>query len=212
MPSATLPAPQPGSNPKDKPSTKSGITTTTEGERHIPSSVRPDGSVRKEIRVRPGYKPPEDVEVYKNRTAEAWKNRGKGGIPGAEFVEPEPKDAAETSRRKRRGGQGKGSKSAWDGEAGREKGAALNGDRKADGAEEGKAKKEEEPPDPEVLKEKEARKLSKKLRQARDLEKKKDDGNSLLPEQFEKVIKMNELMRQLENLGFDQEGNKKTRA
>jgi hypothetical protein len=34
-------------------------------------------SKRKEIRVRPGYKPPEDVELYKNRAAAAWKNRGK---------------------------------------------------------------------------------------------------------------------------------------
>ena len=63
---------------------KAGITTSATGERHIPASTRADGSVRKEIRVRPGYRPPEDVEVYKNRTAEAWKNRGKGGVPGAE--------------------------------------------------------------------------------------------------------------------------------
>jgi partner of Y14 and mago protein len=34
-------------------------------ERYIPSSVRADGSKRKEIRVRPGYKPPEDVELYR---------------------------------------------------------------------------------------------------------------------------------------------------
>ena len=25
--------------------------------------------------------------MYKNRTAEAWKTRGKGGVPGAEFVD-----------------------------------------------------------------------------------------------------------------------------
>ena len=67
--------------------TSSGITTTSEGDRHIPSSVRPDGSTRKEIKIRPGYRPPEDVEVYKNRTAEAWKTRGqKLGVPGAETV------------------------------------------------------------------------------------------------------------------------------
>ena len=200
MASVTLPSSHPGSSPKDKRSTKSGITTTNDGERHVPSSVRPDGSVRKEIRVRPGYKPPEDVELYKNRTAATWKNRGTGGVIGAEFVESEPKAAAETSRRKRRGGQSKEHKSTGDGE--------VLGEKKVNGASE--EKEDEEPPDPEVQKEKEARKLSKKLRQAKDLEKKKADGSSLLPEQFEKVIKINELMRQLEGLGFDQEGNKKT--
>ena len=63
--------------------------------------------------------------------------------------------------------------------------------------------------DSEVDQEKEARKLSKKLRQARDLKEKKDKGDSLLPEQFEKVIKINELIRQLDALGFDAEGEKK---
>src|ERR1700759_3936830 len=77
-------------------SSKSGITTDENGIRHIPSSVRADGSVRKEIRVRPGYRPPEDVEVYRNRTAEAFRNRGKGnGVPGAEAVEAEGDEDAE---------------------------------------------------------------------------------------------------------------------
>ena len=68
---------------------KAGITTDeSTGERYIPSSVRADGSKRKEIRVRPGYKPPEDVELYKNRAAAAWKNRAaRGGVPGAENPE-----------------------------------------------------------------------------------------------------------------------------
>ena len=68
---------------------KAGITTSATGERHIPASVRPDGSLRKEIRVRPGYRPPEDVELYKNRTAEGFRNRGKAGVPGAEAVKKE---------------------------------------------------------------------------------------------------------------------------
>ncbi|CAD0094593.1 unnamed protein product [Aureobasidium mustum] len=109
---------------------RAGITTSATGERHIPSSIRPDGSVRKEIRVRPGYRPPEDVELYKNRTAEAYKNRGQ--------------------------------------------------------------------------------KLAKKLRQARDLQDKKEKGDALLPEQFQKVVKINELIRQLETLGFDSNGDKKS--
>lgn len=67
----------------------------------------------------------------------------------------------------------------------------------------------ETPKDPEAENEKEAKKLTKKLRQARELKDKKDKGDSLLPEQFEKVIKMSELIRQLDNLGFDANGEKK---
>ena len=50
----------------------------------------------------------------------------------------------------------------------------------------------------------------KKLRQARELKDKKEKGEGLLPEQFEKVIKINELVRQLEKLGFDAQGDKKS--
>src|SRR5271163_1937979 len=90
-----------------QPVTKSGIKTTSDGTSIIPSSKRADGSTRKEIRVRPGYKPPEDVETYKNRSAESWKNRGSGGVPGAEpasagVVEVKSKNAKrrEAARRK----------------------------------------------------------------------------------------------------------------
>ena len=63
--------------------------------------------------------------------------------------------------------------------------------------------------DPELEKEKKARNLRKKLRQARELREKKDKGEDLLPEQFEKVIKIQELIRQLDALGFDADGEKK---
>ena len=75
-----------------------GITTdSTTGERYIPSSVRADGSKRKEIKVRPGYKPPEDVELYRHRAAAAWKNRGKGGVPGAEGLSSEDDKSAQAN-------------------------------------------------------------------------------------------------------------------
>lgn len=46
------------------------------------------GSKRKEIKIRPGYKPPEDMEVYITRTAEASRNRGnRGGVPGVEGLD-----------------------------------------------------------------------------------------------------------------------------
>lgn len=196
-------------------SSKSGITTTETGERHIPASTRADGSVRKEIRVRPGYRPPEDVEVYKNRTAEAWKNRGSGGVPGAESLNSQPppsqNSAAANKNAKRR-------------EA-RKKTAAIGSENKARGAAEGGGNVEQSEGsenttllengqssklvDSQTEKEKDAKKLAKKLRQARELKDKKEKGDTLLPEQFEKVIRINELIRQLDGLGFDGNGEKK---
>ena len=63
--------------------------------------------------------------------------------------------------------------------------------------------------DEEAEREKKARNLKKKLRQARDLQDKKEQGESLLPEQFAKVLKIQELIRDLEKLGFDADGEKK---
>lgn len=176
---------------------KSGITTDESGQRHIPASLRPDGTLRKEIRVRPGYRPPEDVEVYKNRSAESWKNRGKGGIPGAEPVAKEEGSAAANKNAKRRESRKKAAAT----------GTALPEVIKPAAPEPEPVK--EDPVDPEAEKAKEAKKLTKKLRQARELKDKKEQGDALLPEQFEKVIRINELIRQLDKLGFDATGEKK---
>jgi len=190
---------------------RAGITTSASGERHIPSSVRPDGTLRKEIRVRPGYRPPEDVELYKNRTAEGFRNRGKAGVPGAESLkteeDPSKLSAAANKNAKRREARKKAAAAASDGKE-------EEGKPAEDKAVESKDKVEpvaepEKPKDPEAEKEKEAKKLMKKLRQAKELKDKKEKGDKLLPEQFEKVIKMNELIRQLETLGFDSQGDKK---
>ena len=189
--------------------TNSGIRQLSNGDSVIPSSVRADGSVRKEIRVKPGYKPPEDVEVYKNRTAEAWKNRGKGGVPGAQVVGAEDKTqtntaAANKNAKRREARKRAAAAGPTEGEDGEAKVHGEAGTINGDAAE---AKKEEV--DRETEKAKEARKLAKKLRQAKDLQDKKEKGDELLPEQLAKVIKMNELIRQLDALGFDADGEKK---
>ncbi|RJE26469.1 RNA binding protein Pym [Aspergillus sclerotialis] len=187
------------------------------GERYIPSSTRADGSKRREIRVRPGYRPPEDVELYRNRAAEAWKNRGKGGVPGAESlnkeVENAPKtgSAASNKNSKRREAKKKAKADGRsEGTEGKDVKAIENWWAGAENKkpEEQKAT-EETAVDPEAEKEKKARNLKKKLRQARELRDKKAEGESLLPEQLEKVIKIQELVRQLDSLGFDSNGDKK---
>ncbi|KAH6651136.1 hypothetical protein F5144DRAFT_75587 [Chaetomium tenue] len=177
--------------------TASGIVTDeTSGERHIPESRRADGSTRKAIKIRPGYRPPEDVEVYKNRTAENFRNRGKGPIPGAEGLKDD-KSAQSSSAT--------ANKNAKRREARKKAKANDEGQGEAAPAEEAK-----EEVDPEAEKEKKVRNLKKKLRQAKELKEKKETGGELLPEQIAKVIKMNELIRELDALGFDAEGEPKT--
>lgn len=214
----------------------SGITTTPSGERHIPSSTRADGSTRKEIKVRPGYRPPEDVEVYKNRTAEAWKTRGVGaGVPGAEGLksntgrEKQEGNNAKNAKRREARKKAKASTQADDDDDGNGDGdgnEAEGGDgsvqrkdlsqatsvRNSDVARKESWRATSESvisPDPAAEREKQVRTLKKKLRQARELREKKENGESLLPEQFEKVIKINELIRQLDGLGFTSEGEPK---
>jgi partner of Y14 and mago len=185
----------------------SGIRQLSNGDAVIPSSTRADGSVRKEIRVKPGYRPPEDVELYKNRTAEAWKNRGKGGVPGAEPVEQPKQSSAANKNAKRREARKKaaaeGAETKEDGSLGEtteeRKDAAVNGDS---------ASQDPYPVDPQAEQAKEARKLAKKLRQARELKERQAGGTELLPEQAGKVEKIDELTKQLEELGFNAQGEK----
>ena len=183
--------------------TNAGIVTNDDsGDRHIPESVRGDGTTRKAIKIRPGYRPPEDVEVYKNRPAEAFRDRGKRiGIPGAAGLKndsQEQSSAASNKNAKRREARKK-AKAAEDG---------VDGDDNAE-----KAAHDTEPApapvDPEAERDKKARTLKKKLKQARDLQNKKEGGETLLPEQIAKVIKMNELIRELDALGFDNNGEPK---
>ncbi|KAF4998764.1 hypothetical protein FDECE_11719 [Fusarium decemcellulare] len=180
--------------------TNSGIVTDeSSGSREIPESVRADGSTRRAIKIRPGYRPPEDVEVYKNRTAEAFRERGKRiGIPGAAGLKeetPEQASAASNKNAKRR-------------EARKKAKAAADGDDAAVTTSEAKA----EEVDPEVEREKKARNLKKKLKQAKELKNKKEGGEALLPEQIAKVIKINELIRELDALGFDADGEPKEKT
>lgn len=177
--------------------TASGIVTDETGERHIPESKRADGTTRKAIKIRPGYRPPEDVEVYKNPTAETFRNRGKGPIPGSEGLKDDKQaqsSAAANKNAKRREARKK---------------AKATGDGEGEAATPAAAAAEKEAADPEAEKEKKVRTLKKKIRQAKELKEKKETGESLLPEQIAKVIKINELIRELDALGFDADGEPK---
>lgn len=189
---------------QSEPSKAGIITDETSGERIIPESVRSDGSTRKAIKIRPGWKPLEDVEVYKNRTAEGFRTRGKGGIPGAEGLKTEKDDQASAAS----------NKNAKRREARKKAKATGEGEKDTTTATPTPAAETSKPEelDPEAEKEKKARNLKKKLKQAKDLKNKKETGEALLPEQIAKVIKINELVRELEALGFDAEGEPKEKA
>lgn len=186
---------------------KAGIIEGDTGDRHIPSSTRADGSKRKEIKIRPGYKPPEDVEVYKNRTAEGFRTRGNGGIPGAGGLKDEEADTTPASNKnaKRREARRKAAASSAVPTPETEVLAKDNWRQPIDN----QGNTGEEAIDPKAEEEKRARNLKKKLKQAKDLKEKKEGGAALLPEQFAKVIKINELIRELDALGFDSEGEPK---
>jgi len=180
---------------------KAGIVEDQSGERHIPASVRPDGSTRKEIKIRPGYKPPEDVEVYKNRTAEGFRARGSGGVPGAEGLKDDQAGSSTASNKNAKRREARKKAKAAEESTGQT--STVNEDTGKDNS------KEETAVDPEVEREKKARNLKKKLKQAKELKEKKEGGAALLPEQFAKVIKINELIRELDSLGFNSEGEPK---
>ncbi|KPM39491.1 hypothetical protein AK830_g7072 [Neonectria ditissima] len=186
-----------------QPSNAGIVTNEDSGSREIPQSVRADGTTRKAIKIRPGYRPAEDVEVYKNRTANAFRERGKRiGIPGAASTgenSSEQASAASNKNAKRREARRK-AKAGGDGGDGDDNAAPAADQPKAEDA------------DPEVEREKKARNIKKKLKQAKDLKNKKDGGEALLPEQIAKVIKINELIRELDALGFDAEGEPKSES
>ena len=194
--------------------TSAGITTdVATGERHIPASKRADGSQRREIRIRPGYRPPEDVEVYKNRTAEAWKTRGAGGVPGAEGLRGDEDKGSTSSTKNAKRREARRKAKAADARSGEQQpeeggtGGAEEFGTTLDREDQGSQIEAPKTTDDDIAERtKRVRKLRKKLREARELEEKKAKGEGLLQEQFEKVIKINELIRDLGKLGVNADG------
>ncbi|KIW26080.1 uncharacterized protein PV07_09208 [Cladophialophora immunda] len=200
--------------PSDAPrASKSGIQTTADGASYIPASKRADGSTRKEIRVRPGYRPPEDVETYKNRSAEAWKNRGQGGVPGAESLGAGKDEAPTMSKNaKRREAARKRATAEGSAEgAGDELASAM---QKTDISARDKRKENWHDPsklatnevmatDAEMEQQKKIRNQLKKLRAVRDLREKRAAGEKLSHDQIMKIGKEGELLRDLKKLGYD---------
>ncbi|KAF8425700.1 hypothetical protein EV426DRAFT_56245 [Tirmania nivea] len=198
MPS--VPSPGPPSS-----TTTSGIAESNDGSRVIPASTRPNGTTRKEIRVRPGYRPPEDVELYKNRNALALQSRGtewKDGVPGAVMVKDDEGTGtvASIKNAKKKAAKKKAKENAAAAAAAEVKEEKKKAEQQQPSLSSAKTKAAVEGLTEEE-KEKQAKAIRKKIRQAAELKAKKESGESLLPEQLEKVTRILELTRQLEALG-----------
>lgn len=193
-----------------QPVTKSGIKTKSDGTSIIPSSKRADGSTRKEIRIRPGYKPPEDVETYKNRSAESWKNRGTGGVPGADPVSTGEPESKSKNAKRREAGRRKAQENGAANDDEIQLTAAMK-DHNLNG--EGKVKEDWHTPsklaenrpgivDDQADKQKKIRNLLKKLRAVTELKEKKSQGEKLSHDQIMKMSKEPELVRDLQKLNY----------
>jgi len=192
---------------------KAGIETTADGSSYIPSSKRPDGSTRKEIRVRPGYRPPEDVETYKNRSAEAWKSRGSGGIPGAVPTTTTKEEAPLKSKNAKRREAARRKAEATDSPE-PALAAALQNASLAD-MEKSKAdwrdpttlagnEQKQTPSHDEEDQQKKIRNQLKRLKAVRELRDKKAAGEKLSHDQLMKIGKEGEILRDLKKLGYNE--------
>ncbi|KAK1302049.1 hypothetical protein QJS10_CPB12g01716 [Acorus calamus] len=82
-----------------------GRTTVKEGERILAPTRRPDGTMRKPIRIRAGYVPQDEVAIYQSKGALLKKGAAAEGVPGyyrppVEEVKPKTKSEKRNKRKK----------------------------------------------------------------------------------------------------------------
>ncbi|KXZ44848.1 hypothetical protein GPECTOR_61g801 [Gonium pectorale] len=179
---------------------------TDTGEKVIAGSVRPDGTVRKERRIRAGYTPQEEQPVYQSRGTLAKQN-----VPTCPGM-----DEAEISALKQQAAKGKKpSTASSQPAAAKPKPAASQASAPAKAAPPAPAPAAAaalpppaEPEDPKAALEKQIRALKKKIRQASDLAEKKAAGAALDKDQEEKLARgaawqdeVSQLEAQLAKLG-----------
>jgi len=174
----------------------SGIQTSTDGQAFIPSSRRADGTTRKEIKVRPGYKPPEDVETYKSRSAEGWRSKGGRGVPGADDANSEQHEADGKSKNAKRREAARRKKDAEGQQGVDEAEAALGEMQLQTGQNENESEQEAE-------RQKKIRNQVKKLKAVKELGTRKAAGEKLSADQLIKIAKEQEIVRDLLKLNYE---------
>lgn len=171
----------------------SGIQTSTDGQAFIPSSRRADGTTRKEIKIRPGYKPPEDVETYKSRNGEGWRSKGGRGVPGADDpIEQHEADGKSKNAKRREAAR---RKKESEGQQGLDEvDAALGEMQLQTGQNEN---------DQEAERQKKIRNQIKKFRAVKELKTRKAAGEKLSADQLIKIAKEQEIVRDLVKLNYE---------
>ena len=188
-------------------SARSGITQTASGDAFIPSSTRADGSKRREIRVRPGYVPPEDIETYKSQHINALKTKGKAGIPGAEsfqssitITDGKSKNAKRREAAKKRAeNQPNGNELADTLQQQILEDKAISDWNDPSKLQTRPTKSEAD----EAEQQKKIRNSLKKLKAVRELKDRKAAGEKLSIDQIAKIGKEPELLRDLQKLKYD---------
>ena len=161
----------------------SGIQTTRSGERIIPASVRADGSIRPERRVKHGYTPAEDVAIYKNEQAEVFRSHQYGH---KDYVPPGLGKPVEEDKKKRR--RPKKNDEGGDANGGGNVVSQTNSNVEGIGQE-----------DPE----KKARALRKKIRQAKELKERAAKGDKLEASQIAKIGMLDVFEKELAALDIE---------
>jgi partner of Y14 and mago len=169
--------------PPKQPLPASGIQTNKSGERIIPASVRADGSIRPERRVKQGYTPTEDVATYKNERVEEFRSHQHGH---KDYVPPGLGKPVEEEKKKRR--RPKKKDESGDGDDGGKAVSQTNSNVEGIGQE-----------DPE----KKARALRKKIRQARELKDRAAKGDKLEASQIAKIEMLEVFEKELAALDID---------
>lgn len=166
------------------------LDTPDQQVRVVPASRRPDGSVRKERKVRAGYVPAEDVQAYQSRHVVDSKLPddfivGLGIVPKAV---KSPVEQSKTAKKNARRAQKKQEK--------REGSVTSSVEEK---------KVEDAPEDSAEARRKRLKQIKKLIKDCEVIKGKMEGGGSeaLLPEQIKKVERLPELLDEFEKLSLE---------
>jgi len=166
----------------------------------IPATQRPDGTWRKEIKVKAGYVPPDEMDRYQSKGRQI--TAGSSGLPPGMAVEEntvtkKTKNQKKNERRKAKKQEMKTQDTKSQVEADTLTSSLGNMNMKDEKAEEAQVSKETIA--------KKLKNLKKKLRQIEELEKKvrNNEIKELSKEQTEKVSRKKDILDEIEDLELD---------
>jgi partner of Y14 and mago len=193
----------------DCPTAANASSNSNDGPVVIPGSRRPDGSWRKEVRVRPGYVPPDETPKFVSPGTKYERERAQMGIVG--LVKSEEKKTPTASQKKNI--PGKKNQNQNQNQNQKEKNPQNSGQKQATShqpppKQSTQPNKEQPAPPPQKADpapEARAKGLKKKIRQIDQLIEKQKNGEKLNKEQLEKINRLEELQNELSALQIQNE-------